>query len=226
MSLGFLADTFVQLLGGVPVTVELTVCSVAIGIVLAVMLALLRAGSRPGAALVSAYVFAFRGSPLLVQIFLIYYGVGQFAAVRASLLWPLLRDPFSCAVLALALNTGAYGSEIIRGGLAAVPRGAIEAGRVCGMTRPLLYRRIILPLALRQALPAYGNEIVVMVKSTALASMVTLMEVTGIAYQIISETYRALEVFLCAGAIYLVLTISIAQGVAALERRLMRGTAA
>ncbi|HUZ65542.1 MAG TPA: ABC transporter permease subunit [Acetobacteraceae bacterium] len=222
MSLHFMADTFVKLLRGLPLTIELTVLSVGIGILLAVSFALLRAGSRPGEWFVRGYVFVFRGSPLLVQMFLIYYGIGQFAFVRGSVLWPLLRAPFSCAVLALALNTAAYGSEIIRGGLAAVPRGAVEAGRVCGMSRPLLYCRVILPLAIRQALPAYGNEIVVMVKSTALASMVTLMEITGIAYQIISETYRALEVFLCAGAIYLALIMAISRLIALLEQRLNR----
>src|SRR6185312_10838812 len=106
-----------------------------------------------------------RGTPLLLQIFLIYYGLGQFAAVRASVLWPFLREPYWCAILALSLNTAAYSSEILRGGLLAVPHGAVEAARVSGMSGALLYRRIILPLAIRQALPAYGNELVVMVKS-------------------------------------------------------------
>jgi octopine/nopaline transport system permease protein len=218
MDFSFLGDTFLQLLGGVPLTLELTFISVAIGIALAVILAVLRASSRIAEWPVRTYVFLFRGSPLLVQIFLIYYGLGQFPAIRHSFAWIYLRDPFACAILALALNTAAYGSEIIRGGLNAVPPGAVEAGRVAGMSGALLYRRIILPLAVRQALPAYGNEIVVMVKSTALASMVTLMEVTGIAYRIISETYRALEVFICAGAIYLVLTFLIGRAVWLLER--------
>jgi len=222
MTLGFMGDAFAQLLGGVPLTLELTFLSVGIGVVLAVLLALLRGSSRPGAWFVQGYVFIFRGSPLLMQIFLIYYGLGQFAAIRHSFAWVVLREPFDCAVIALALNTAAYGSEIVRGGLRAVPPGAVEAGRVAGMSRVLLYRRIILPLALRQALPAYGNEIVVMLKSTALASVLTLMEVTGIAYRLISETYRALEVFLCAGAIYLVLTFAITTAVQMLERRLMR----
>ena len=222
MNLGFMGDAFVQLLAGVPLTLELAFLSVGIGIVLAVLLALLRASSRPGAWFVQGYVFVFRGSPLLMQIFLIYYGLGQFAAIRHSFAWTVLREPFDCAVIALALNTAAYGSEIVRGGLRAVPPGAVEAGRVAGMSRVLLYRRIIMPLALRQALPAYGNEIVSMLKATALASVLTLMEVTGIAYRLISETYRSLEVFLCAGAIYLVMTFAITTGVQALERRLMR----
>jgi octopine/nopaline transport system permease protein len=215
--IAFLAGTLWALLGGVPLTVGLTVSSVGVGAMLALLLALMRAGSRTGALFVRFYVMMFRGTPLLLQIFLIYYGLGQFAAVRQSPLWPFLREPWCCAILALALNTAAYTSEILRGGRAAVPAGAVEAGRAAGMSRLLLLRRVILPLAIRQALPAYGNELITMVKSTSLASLVTLMEVTGVAYAIISETYRAVEVFLCAGAIYLALNFALARAVGELE---------
>jgi octopine/nopaline transport system permease protein len=217
MDIAFLIDTMGKRRAGVPLTLELAGLSSAIGGVLALLLAVVRAAGGPPAWCVMCYVFVMRGSPLLLQLFLIYYGLGQFAAVRASLLWPFLREPFWCAILALSLNTGAYGSEIIRGGLQAVPKGAIEAARVSGMSGLLLYRRIVLPLALRQALPAYGNEIVIMIKSTSLASIVTLMEVSGIAYSIISETYRALEVFLCAGAIYMVMILLLTRAIAWLE---------
>ena len=213
----FLADTMVKLLAGVPLTLELTFISVGLGACLAVLLAVLRASVAIGAWLVRLYVFALRGTPLLLQIFLIYYGLGQFAFVRQGVLWPFLRQPFWCAILALTLNTAAYGSEIIRGGLQSVPPGAIEAARVSGMSGALLYRRIILPLAIRQALPAYGNELIAMVKATSLASIVTLMEISGIAYAIISETYRALEVFICAGALYLLINFLLSRAVAALE---------
>ncbi len=218
--MAFMLDTLLQLLAGVPLTLELAAASVAVGAVLAGALALLaRAGGVAGWAS-QAYIFVFRGSPLLVQIFLIYYGLGQFPAVRHSVLWPLLRQPWWCALLALSLNTAAYGAEVIRGGLLAVPRGQAEAGRVCGMSTFGLYRRIILPQALRQAIPAYGNEIIIMVKSTSLASVITLMEVTGIAKGIISETFRALPVFACAAAIYLAINFTIAGAVRLLERRL------
>lgn len=220
MDFDFLLETLERLFTAVPVTLELAAISVAAGIVLALLLALLRASSLPGAAIVRSYVFVFRGSPLLVQIFLIYYGLGQFDAVRQSILWPFLRQPWWCAILALALNTAAYGSEIIRGGLAAVPVGSIEAGRVAGMSCFTLYRRIILPLALRQALPAYGSEIVIMVKSTSLASIITLTELTGLARQIVSETFRAVEVFVCAGLIYLAINFLLTRGVSLLERSL------
>ncbi len=218
--MAFLADTLWRLLAGVPVTLELAACSVALGAVLAGGLALMtRLGGVAGLA-ARGYIFVFRGSPLLVQIFLIYYGLGQFPRVRQSLLWPFLRQPWWCALLALALNTAAYGAEVIRGGLLAVPRGQAEAGRVCGMSTLTLYRRVILPIALRQALPAYGNEIIIMVKSTSLASVITIMEVTGIAKGIISESFRALPVFACAAAIYLAINFTIAAGVRGLERRL------
>ncbi len=214
----FLAETMGKLLAGLPLTIELAIISISAGAVLATILALFRATSPIAEAIVRGYVFTLRGTPLLLQIFLIYYGLGQFAEVRHSILWPFLRQPYWCAILALTINTSAYGSEIIRGGLQSVPAGAIEAGRAAGMSRLLLTRRIVLPIAIRQALPAYGNEMIAMVKATSLASIVTLMEVSGIAYAIISETYRAIEVFLCAGAIYLTLNFLLTRGLAVLER--------
>ncbi len=208
MDLQFLTDTLLQLLPGIPLTLELAISSVLLGFFLALALALMRrSGLRLLDWIARSYVFVFRGSPLLVQMFLIYYGLGQFAAVRESFIWPLLREPYWCALLSLTLCTGAYASEIIRGGLLSVPHGQIEAAWSCGMTRQQVFRRIVWPVALRQALPAYGNEMISMVKSTSLASIITLMEVTGIAAGIIAETYRALEVFLVAGAIYLAINI-------------------
>jgi octopine/nopaline transport system permease protein len=206
MDLSFLLEAFLDLAAGIPLTLNLAATAIALGAALALAIALMRlSGISVLDWTARLYVFVFRGTPLLVQIFLIYYGLGQFPAVRASLLWPFLREPYWCAVLALTLNTAAYASEIIRGGLLAVPGGQIEAARACGMSRILQFRRIVLPLAIRSALPAYGNEMISMVKATSLASVITLMEVTGIAAKIISETYRAIEVFVVAGSIYLVI---------------------
>jgi octopine/nopaline transport system permease protein len=204
--IAFAYETFIALLGGLPLTLQLAFGSVAAGLVLALLLAVARlSGIRPLDWLARLYVFVFRGTPLIVQIFLIYYGLGQFPAVRQTWLWPFLREPYYCAMLSLTLCTAAYASEIIRGGLLSIPRGQIEAARACGMPTLLRWRRILLPLAIRQALPAYGNELISMVKSTSLASIVTLMEITGIAARIIGETYRTLEVFVVAGALYLAL---------------------
>ncbi|SED91984.1 amino acid ABC transporter membrane protein 2, PAAT family [Rhizobiales bacterium GAS191] len=221
MDFAFLIETTRSLLGGVPLTLQLAVLSTALGAVIALVLALMRLSKiGPLAWAAQLYVFVFRGTPLLVQIFLIYYGLSQFREIRASFAWPLLREPYWCAVLALMLNTGAYASEIIRGGLMSVPHGQIEAARACGMSRILAFRRVVLPLALRQALPAYGNELILMVKSTSLASIITLMEITGIAAKIISETYRAIEVFVVAGAIYLAINFILTRAVMLLEHRL------
>ncbi len=146
-----------------------------------------------------------RGTPLLVQLFLIYYGLGQFAWIRESFLWPVLQKPFWCAIIALTVNTTAYGSEIIRGGLEAISWGEIEAAKSIGMSGFLQFRRIIFPIAIRQALPAYGNEVILMVKATSLASTITIMEMTGVANVIMAENYRPLEAFIVAGSIYLLI---------------------
>jgi octopine/nopaline transport system permease protein len=222
MDVGFMVDTMPQLARGVPLTLRLAATSVSLGFVLALCLALaLETGRRSIVWPIRGYVAAFRGTPLLVQIFLIYYGLGQFRPALQSLgLWGFFRAPFWCAILALTLNTAAYGTEIIRGGLQSVPHGQIEAARACGMSRSLVYRRVVLPIALRQALPSYGNEIILMIKGTSLTSIITLLEITGIAQQIISQTYRAVEVFACAGAIYLAMNYLVAHLVAILEHRL------
>ncbi|MGH6810650.1 MAG: ABC transporter permease [Ensifer adhaerens] len=217
----FLQETFVSLVSAVPLTLLLAANSIALGAILAVGIAVARFSAlAPLRWLAQAYVFVFRGTPLLVQIFIIYYGLSQFPAIRHSLLWPILREPYWCAVLALGLNTAAYASEIIRGGLLSVPFGQVEAARACGMSRFMIFRRITLPLGVRQALPGYGNEMISMVKATSLASIITLMEVTGVAARIISESYRAIEVFIVAGAIYLTINFLLTRLVQLVEFRL------
>lgn len=221
MDIASLAETFVSLVGALPLTLELAATAILLGAGLALALALSRlSGILVLDWLARLYVFVFRGTPLLVQIFLIYYGLSQFPAVRHSFLWPVLREPYWCAVLALMLNTAAYASEIIRSGLLSVPHGQIEAARACGMPRMMIFRRITLPLAIRQALPDYGNEMIAMVKATSLASIITLMEITGVAARIISESYRVIEVFVVAGTLYLAINFALARLIALLERRL------
>jgi octopine/nopaline transport system permease protein len=218
MDWDFTRQAFFSLIAAVPLTLSLAAMSIVLGAVLALALAMARLSGVAGLDFFARfYVFAFRGTPLLVQIFLIYYGLGQFPAVRHSILWPILRQPFWCAVLALTFNTAAYASEIIRGGLLSVPNGQVEAARACGMSRFLQFRRIILPLAIRQALPGYGNEMISMIKATSLASIITLMEVTGVAAKIIAETYRAIEVFIVAGVIYLAINFLLSRLVQLLE---------
>ncbi|MDX0654389.1 ABC transporter permease subunit [Sinorhizobium medicae] len=214
----FLWQTFIALLAGIPLALKLAVFSIAVGTVLAFSLALMRVSRRWWLDFPARfYIFSFRGTPLLVQIYIIYYGLSQFPGLRHSLLWPFLREAYWCALAALALNTAAYSAEIMRGGLLSVPAGQIEAARACGMARVLVFRRIIIPQAIRQMLPGYSNEVILMVKSTSLASTITLMEITGMAAKLISETYRPVEVFACAGAIYLTMNFIAARLFALIE---------
>jgi len=210
MDFAFLGDTMGQLLAVTPLTVALWFWCILIGGILACFITWARVSGVPVVThLAAAYIFVFRGSPLLIQMYLLYYGVSQFSEVRHSIVWPILRDSFNSAVISLALCTAGYTAEIFRGGLQAVPGREIEAGRAIGMSGFTLFRRIIAPIAMRQALPAYSTEIVLMMKSTALASLVTVWEVTGVASRIITHTYRTFEVFICAAIIYLVLNFLI-----------------
>ena len=217
-----MAETFPKLIAGVPVTLSLVGSSLVLGFVFAVILAQMRLSKNLLLSkLAYAYVYVFRSTPLLVQIFLIYYGSGQFREFFESVgLWYFLREPYFCAILALTMNTAAYTSEIIRGGIQSVPWGELEAGRAIGMSGLTLFRRIVFPIAIRQALPAYGNEIILMVKSTSLASTITILEVTGIAKKIIATTYLTVEVFIIAGAIYLSINFIVTRGIRWIEVKL------
>ena len=204
MNFGLMIETFPKLLSGLNLTIQLVTISLFLGFCLAIGMALLRLSNNTFLSFFAkTYVFYIRGTPLLVQIFLIYYGIAQFEIIRESFVWSFFKEAYWCGILALTLNTCAYSSEIIRGGIQSVPFGQIESAKSVGMSRFLLYRRIILPIAFRQALPAYGNEMILMVKATSLVSTITLMEVTGIARLIIAKTFSPVEIFIVAGLIYL-----------------------
>ncbi|HET8597987.1 MAG TPA: ABC transporter permease subunit [Castellaniella sp.] len=156
------------------------------------------------------YSTAFRGTPLLIQLFLLYYGIGTLDAVRGQpLLWWLFSDGARCAILAISLNSGAYMSEAIRGGLQSVPPGQIDAALSCGMDRLQVFRRIRFPLAIRQAFPAYSNELVLAIKGTSLASTIAVMELTGLARRLMSQSYLIVETFIIAGLLYLAINITL-----------------
>jgi len=210
MNFELMIETFPKLLSGLNLTIQLVTISLFIGFCLAIGLALLRLSNNTFLSFFAkTYVFYFRGTPLLVQIFLIYYGIAQFEIIRETFVWSFFKEAYWCGILALTLNTCAYSSEIIRGGIQSVALGQIESAKSVGMSRFLLYRRIILPIAFRQALPAYGNEIILMVKATSLVSTITLMEVTGIARLIIAKTFSPVEIFIVAGLIYLTINFII-----------------
>lgn len=192
---------------GLLVTLKLLSISLLIGLLLAVLLALMRVSKQP---LVNfpawLYTYVIRGTPMLVQLFLIYYGLAQFDAVRESALWPWLSNASFCACLAFAINTSAYTAEILAGSLKATPHGEIEAAKAMGMSRLKMYRRILLPSALRRALPQYSNEVIMMLQTTSLASIVTLVDITGAARTVYSQYYLPFEAFITAGLFYLCLT--------------------
>ncbi len=214
------------LLKGLWMTLALTVISVAIGFTLGLGLAILRGSDNRGlSGFARYYSITFRGTPLLVQIFLIYYGLGQIKFIHdVPALWWVVSEGSRCAILALALNTAAYTSEILRGGLVSVPVGLVEAAKACGMSRGKRFWRIEFPLAIRQALPAYGNELVLMVKGTSLASTITVLEITGYAKRLMSQTFAIFEVFAIAGVLYLILNLALIGVIRLVERRLMRHT--
>ncbi len=207
-----------ELARGAGLTLELLFISGLIGLLIAVPTALARVNrSRWINIWPRAYIFFFRGTPLLVQLFLVYYGLGQFEAVRESFLWPVLRDSYWCAIITFSLHTGAYITEILRGAIMSVPAGEVEAARALGMGPGKIYRRIVLPRAARIALPAYGNELILMLKASALASTITLLDLTGMARTLYAKNYLPVETFLSAGAFYLVITLVLTRALKMLE---------
>ncbi|MGE8347364.1 ABC transporter permease [Pseudomonas helleri] len=208
-----------KLMQGATLTLELTALSVIAGLIVAIPLGIARSSKLWYVrSLPYGYIFFFRGTPLLIQLFLVYYGLGQFEAVRESVLWPYLRDPFWCAVLTMTLHTAAYIAEILRGAIQAIPPGEIEAARALGMSRGKTLLHIVLPRAARIGLPAYSNEVILMLKASSLASTVTLLELTGMTRTIIARNYQTVDMFLIAGVIYLVMSFVLIQGFKLLER--------
>jgi polar amino acid transport system permease protein/octopine/nopaline transport system permease protein len=212
-----------QLLAAVPVTLALTLVAGVIGNALALPLALARISPRRRLRLpASLYILLMRGTPLLVQIYLVYYGLGQLLPgtwVRHSFLWPYLREGFWYAVFALSLNVAAYSGEILRAALQAVPRGELEAARSLGLSARQILRFVTLPRAIGICLPAMSGEFVLLLKSTSLASTITVMDVLGTARHIQSQTLHTYEPLLGAALIYVVLVFLLTRILNRLERR-------
>jgi len=218
---GFYAPTLAQLFGAVPVTLLILLVSMTLATLLAAVLTACSASASPGLrAFRAGWTFLFRGTPLILQIFMIYYGLAMLPWIRWGPAWPAFRDPIFCTCLALTCCCSAYIGEVFRGALAAVPAGEIEAGKACGMSRLQLLRRVIAPALIRIALPSYSNEVIMLAKSTSLASTITVLDITGVAQGIISKTYRTLDVFLCAAALYLLINAILSAGLRAWADRL------
>ena len=209
---------FFLVLSGLDNTILLLLISLPLGFVLALLFALGRVSkitllSRT----IASYIFVIRGTPLLVQIYLIYFGLGSVKFIRESFLWYALKEPFWCGVIALTINTVAYGAEIFRGGIQSIEKSQVESGLSLGFGKFLLLRKIILPIAIRKVLPSYGNELILMVKATSLVSLTTYMEMTGIARKIMAKTFAPVEAFIAAGILYLFLNFLMVQFVKYLE---------
>ncbi|WP_421327305.1 arginine ABC transporter permease ArtM [Aeromonas veronii] len=196
-------EYLVTLLGGLVTTLELTLFSLLLGIVLAALMTWVLELRLPVATqLVQLWVLLFTGTPLLIQIFLIYYGPGQFEWLKASPLWPQLKQPWFCAVLALGLNTAAYSTRLFKGALDAIPAGEVEACRALGFNgRQTLWMKV--RHAARHLVPAYSNEVILVLKGSSLASTITIMDIMGLAQGLNAQTYDTLAVFGVAGGLYL-----------------------
>ncbi len=208
MDLTIIWESLPRLLGGALLTLEITGLSILIGLALAVPLAIMRLSDKSYIRIpVYSYIFYFRGTPLLVQLFLVYYGSGQFQEFLDRVgLWLFFREAYFCAVLTLTLNTAAYTAEILRGSIQSIPRGEVEAARAHGMSSVLLYRRIVLPKAFRLALPAYTNEVIFLLQATSLVSIITLLDLTGVARIIVARSFEPYKLYIAAGVIYLLIT--------------------
>jgi polar amino acid transport system permease protein len=208
---------------GIGVTLELLVLSMVLGTALAVLFLLMRISNRWYLAWPAiAYIYIFRGTPILVQIFIIYHGFPQFEFIRDSIFWPILREPYGCAVVALTLNNGAYVSEIFRGGVNGVNRGLLEAGAALGLSVRQRFMYITTPIAIRLSIPAYSNDVVSLMKATALASTITILDMMGIARNLVAETFAPYEIFVSLAVIYLAMTWFIQKGFGLFERRMSR----
>ena len=221
--LNLILDSLPKMLAGFGVTLQLLVVSGVLGLILAILLLLMRLSGKFYLDWVAqVYIYIFRGTPILVQIFIIYYGLPQFEAIRDSVFWSILREPTGCAILALTLNTGAYVSEILRGGVLGVDKGLLEAGSALGMSAGQKFIYITTPLATRLALPAYSNDVISLLKSTALASTITITDMTGIARTIVADTYAPYEVFISLAIVYMIFTFGIQKLFGVFERYLGR----
>ena len=224
MDFTIMVTSFPKLLSAAVVTLKLLTLSLFFGIFIGLLFAILRLNKNPFInKFAYGYSYVFRGTPLLVQIFIIYYGLGHLFGnseyLKSTFLWVILKEPYWCAIIAFALNTGAYTSEILRSAFQTIKPGFIEAGKSLGISNKIIFYKIQIPIAIRQSLPAYGNEIILMMKGTSLASTVTLMDLTGVAKYIISTTFKPIEVFIVAGSIYLFMTFIIHNFIKYLEKK-------
>lgn len=219
----FTTTTMLHYWSGLVTTVQLVFLSLVLGLIIAVPLAILRTVRNPFiSGPVWLYTYLFRGTPLLIQLYVIYYGIAQIEGIQDSIWWEIFRAAFYPALLAFTLNTAAYTTEILRGAIVATPQGEIEAAKAYGMSWLMRIRRIVLPSAARRAVQAYSNEVIFMLHASAIASVVTIVDLTGAARDIYSRFYAPFDAFIAVALIYMVLTFALVYGFKRLEHRLLR----
>lgn len=222
MDLDILSYALPFLLTGAKTTLLIAVFGIVLGFPLGILTGLGR-GSKNRALrkICDTYCAVFRGTPMLVQIFVIYYGLAQVDLIRHNpVLWWMIGDGLHAAILAVVLNTGAYTAEIFRTGFLSLPKGLIEAAEACGMSPWIVFRRVKFPLALRQALPAYSSEAAIIVKESSLASTITVLEITGYSKRLMSETFAIMDIFILTAVLYLAMNVIALTAIKLLERRL------
>lgn len=222
LDFNLMLEVMPKLWQGVGTTGRLSCLILLLAFVLAIPISFARNSNKLFLSLpANAYILFFRGTPALVQVFLVYYGLSQFSWVRTSLAWTVLRDPFWCLIIALGMNGAAYSAELFAGAMRNVSRGVVEAARALGLTWYATVRTVIFPIALRSALPAYSNEIILTIKATSLASTITILDLTGMARLEVARTYAPYEVFLTAAAIYVAITTLLTKLLKQLEQRVV-----
>ena len=210
MDFSIIANEYPCYLEGLWTTTWLVTLSLLAGLLIAIPLGILSSAKNKLIQFpIWAYMYFFRGSPLLVQLFIIYYGAAQFEWLRESWMWHYFSKAWFCALFAFTLNTGAYTAEIVRGVIASMPKGEIEAAKAYGMSKWQRLRRVILPNSLRRALPAYSNEIIFMIHGSAIAGIVTIVDITGAARVVSSRYYAPLEAYFSAAVLYMCLTFTV-----------------
>lgn len=227
MNTSLIAENWSRYLSGAILTIELLIGALIIGLMIAIIAATMQtSNNRLYRGIANTYSYVFRGTPLLLQLYLFYYGVGLWAGqidgIRDTFAWNIVKEAWVWALIAFALNTGAYTCEILRGAIVNTPEGELEAGKAFGMTRPQIYRRLILPSAIRRALPAYGNEVIYTLHGTALAATVTLFDITGVAKDLFAKTYDPFSPYIFAAVLYLIITMLIVFSFKQLEKRYLK----
>lgn len=222
MDFDIIAYALPFLLIGAKTTLLIAVFGIVLGFPLGILTGLGRGSkNRILRTICDTYCAVFRGTPMLVQIFVIYYGLAQVDFIRHNpVLWWLIGDGLHAAILAVVLNTGAYTAEIFRTGFLSLPKGLIEAAEACGMSPWVVFKRVKFPLALRQALPAYSSEAAIIVKESSLASTITVLEITGYSKRLMSETFAIMDIFIITAVLYLAMNVVALTALKLLERRL------